>query len=130
MPFDNKSPIWNLPNILTLLRIASIPILVSVLFSPSKSAGFWAAIIFAIGFLINVSHGDEPFRIRLEEAVTEDAVQMPRAFDITAVAADLDGVHFSIRARAADVGVVASSPRPNQSAFPETGDSPIRRSSR
>ena len=48
MPFDNKSPIWNLPNILTLLRIASIPILVSVLFSPSKSAGFWAAVIFAI----------------------------------------------------------------------------------
>ena len=48
MPFDNKSPIWNLPNILTLLRIASIPILVSVLFSPSRSAGFWAAVIFAI----------------------------------------------------------------------------------
>src|SRR5664279_2558080 len=51
MPFDNKSPIWNLPNILTLLRIASIPVLVAVLFSPSRSAGFWAAIIFAIASL-------------------------------------------------------------------------------
>jgi CDP-diacylglycerol--glycerol-3-phosphate 3-phosphatidyltransferase len=48
MPIENRSPIWNLPNILTLLRIASIPVLVAVLFSPSRSAGFWAAFIFAI----------------------------------------------------------------------------------
>ncbi len=44
----SKNPIWNLPNILTLLRIASIPILVVLLFSSSRSAGFWAAIIFAM----------------------------------------------------------------------------------
>jgi CDP-diacylglycerol--glycerol-3-phosphate 3-phosphatidyltransferase len=48
MPLDNKSPIWNLPNILTLLRIASIPVLAVVLLSPSRSAGFWAAVIFAV----------------------------------------------------------------------------------
>jgi CDP-diacylglycerol--glycerol-3-phosphate 3-phosphatidyltransferase len=48
MPLENRSPIWNLPNILTLLRIASIPVLVSILFSPSRSAGLWAAVIFAI----------------------------------------------------------------------------------
>ena len=48
MHFENRSPIWNLPNILTLLRIASIPVLVSVLFSPSRSAGFWAAVIFGV----------------------------------------------------------------------------------
>lgn len=48
MVVDNKSPIWNLPNILTLLRIASIPLMAAILFSPSKSAGFWAAAIFAL----------------------------------------------------------------------------------
>src|SRR5512144_32927 len=48
MPLDNKSPIWNLPNILTLLRIATIPLLVAILFSPSRSAGFWAAAVFAV----------------------------------------------------------------------------------
>jgi CDP-diacylglycerol---glycerol-3-phosphate 3-phosphatidyltransferase len=48
MPFDNKDPVWNLPNILTLLRIASIPVIAAILLSPSKSAGLWAAVIFAI----------------------------------------------------------------------------------
>jgi CDP-diacylglycerol---glycerol-3-phosphate 3-phosphatidyltransferase len=48
MSLDNKDPVWNLPNILTLLRIAAIPVLVVVLFSPSRTAGFWAAVIFAI----------------------------------------------------------------------------------
>lgn len=48
MSLDNKSPIWNLPNILTLLRIAAIPVMVVVLLSPSKAAGFWAAAIFAV----------------------------------------------------------------------------------
>ena len=46
MVVDNKSPIWNIPNILTLLRIASIPVIAAILFSPSRSAGFWAAVIF------------------------------------------------------------------------------------
>ncbi len=44
----SRSPIWNLPNILTLLRIAAIPVLAVVLTSPSRSAGFWAAAIFAL----------------------------------------------------------------------------------
>jgi CDP-diacylglycerol---glycerol-3-phosphate 3-phosphatidyltransferase len=48
MPLDNKNPVWNLPNILTLLRIASIPVIAAILFSSSRSAGLWAAIIFAI----------------------------------------------------------------------------------
>jgi CDP-diacylglycerol---glycerol-3-phosphate 3-phosphatidyltransferase len=48
MSLDNKDPVWNLPNILTLLRIAAIPVLVAFLLSPSKSAGFWAAVIFAV----------------------------------------------------------------------------------
>jgi CDP-diacylglycerol--glycerol-3-phosphate 3-phosphatidyltransferase len=48
MPLDNKDPVWNLPNILTLLRIASIPVIAAILLSPSRSAGFWAAVIFAV----------------------------------------------------------------------------------
>jgi CDP-diacylglycerol--glycerol-3-phosphate 3-phosphatidyltransferase len=50
--------IWNIPNILTLLRIAAIPLLVVLLLpqgegatrvqSQSMSAGFWAAILFAL----------------------------------------------------------------------------------
>jgi CDP-diacylglycerol--glycerol-3-phosphate 3-phosphatidyltransferase len=40
--------IWNIPNILTLLRIAAIPLLVVILFSPSREAGFWAAALFAL----------------------------------------------------------------------------------
>jgi len=48
MPLDNRSPIWNIPNILTLLRIAAIPLLATLLLSPSKEAGFWAAALFAV----------------------------------------------------------------------------------
>jgi CDP-diacylglycerol--glycerol-3-phosphate 3-phosphatidyltransferase len=40
--------IWNIPNILTLMRIAAIPILAVILLSPSREAGFWAAAIFAL----------------------------------------------------------------------------------
>jgi CDP-diacylglycerol--glycerol-3-phosphate 3-phosphatidyltransferase len=41
------NPIWNIPNILTLLRIAAIPLLVVLLFSPSRDSGFWAAALFS-----------------------------------------------------------------------------------
>lgn len=41
-------PILNLPNILTMLRIAAIPLLAGLLLSPSREAGFWAAAVFAI----------------------------------------------------------------------------------
>ena len=44
----NGSPIWNIPNILTLLRIAAIPLLAVLLLSPSREAGFWAAALFAV----------------------------------------------------------------------------------
>jgi CDP-diacylglycerol--glycerol-3-phosphate 3-phosphatidyltransferase len=42
------NPIYNIPNILTLLRIAAIPVLVVLLISPSREAGFWAAALFAV----------------------------------------------------------------------------------
>ncbi|MDD2364990.1 MAG: CDP-diacylglycerol--glycerol-3-phosphate 3-phosphatidyltransferase [Desulfuromonadaceae bacterium] len=40
--------ILNLPNILTLMRIAIIPLLAFLLLSSSRSSGFWAAALFAI----------------------------------------------------------------------------------
>ena len=42
-----RSQIWNLPNILTMLRIAAIPLLCILLLSPDRDAGFWAAALFA-----------------------------------------------------------------------------------
>lgn len=48
MPADNPTAIWNIPNILTLMRIAAIPVIVVLLFSPSMNAGFWAAAVFAL----------------------------------------------------------------------------------
>lgn len=41
------NPIWNIPNILTLMRIAAIPLLAYFLLSPSRDAGFWAAALFS-----------------------------------------------------------------------------------
>lgn len=48
MTDTNVKTIWNIPNILTLLRIALIPVLAVLLLSPSREAGFWAAAVFAI----------------------------------------------------------------------------------
>jgi len=41
-------PILNPPNILTLFRIACIPLLVVLLLSPSRETCFWAAWVFAL----------------------------------------------------------------------------------
>jgi CDP-diacylglycerol---glycerol-3-phosphate 3-phosphatidyltransferase len=41
-------PILNPPNIVTLFRIACIPLMVLFLFSSTRDAGFWAALVFAI----------------------------------------------------------------------------------
>lgn len=46
MPSDEKQ-ILNLPNILTMVRIAAIPLLCILLLSPEREAGFWAAALFA-----------------------------------------------------------------------------------
>lgn len=45
---DQHHSILNLPNILTMMRIAAIPLLALLLMSPSQSAGFWAAVVFAL----------------------------------------------------------------------------------
>ncbi|HEX9873725.1 MAG TPA: CDP-alcohol phosphatidyltransferase family protein, partial [Deferrimonas sp.] len=43
-----RSGLLNLPNLLTLGRIAAIPLLVFFLFFDSPLASFWAAIIFSV----------------------------------------------------------------------------------
>jgi CDP-diacylglycerol--glycerol-3-phosphate 3-phosphatidyltransferase len=48
MPSETRPAIWNLPNILTMLRIALIPVLAVLLMSPSREAAFWAAAVFAV----------------------------------------------------------------------------------
>lgn len=40
--------ILNIPNILTMARIAAIPLLAGLLMSPSQPAGFWAAAVFSL----------------------------------------------------------------------------------
>ena len=48
MPSPAASPILNLPNILTMARIAAIPLLAALLMSPSQPAGFWATVVFSL----------------------------------------------------------------------------------
>jgi CDP-diacylglycerol--glycerol-3-phosphate 3-phosphatidyltransferase len=47
MSRSNPGTILNLPNILTMARIAAIPILCLLLMSPDRENGFWAAALFA-----------------------------------------------------------------------------------
>lgn len=43
-----RSGLLNLPNLLTLARIAAIPLLVVLMLSDSREAGFWAAAVFGL----------------------------------------------------------------------------------
>lgn len=44
----SANPILNTPNVLTMLRIAAIPLMAALLLSPSRQAGFWAAAVFSM----------------------------------------------------------------------------------
>jgi CDP-diacylglycerol--glycerol-3-phosphate 3-phosphatidyltransferase len=48
MSLKEKNPILNLPNFLTIFRIAVIPLLVVILLYPSKTAAFLATLLFAL----------------------------------------------------------------------------------
>jgi len=41
-----RSGLFNLPNLLTLARVAAVPLIVVIMLSDSRDAGFWAAAIF------------------------------------------------------------------------------------
>ena len=43
-----RSGLLNLPNILTLTRVAAVPVLVVLLLFPGREAGFWAALVFSL----------------------------------------------------------------------------------
>jgi CDP-diacylglycerol--glycerol-3-phosphate 3-phosphatidyltransferase len=45
---EERSPILNLPNLLTFFRIALIPVLVILLLYPTRTAGFFATVLFAL----------------------------------------------------------------------------------
>jgi CDP-diacylglycerol---glycerol-3-phosphate 3-phosphatidyltransferase len=47
MPTSTRAQILNLPNILTMVRIAAIPLLCVLLLSPERENCFWAAALFA-----------------------------------------------------------------------------------
>lgn len=53
MFIEEKNPILNVPNLLTFLRIALIPLLVILLLSPSRTSCFFATAIFAIASITN-----------------------------------------------------------------------------
>jgi len=48
MTASAHNPLFNIPNVLTMMRIAAIPILAFLLTSPSRDAGFWAAALFSL----------------------------------------------------------------------------------
>jgi len=58
--------LWNLPNILTLLRIAAIPPFMILLLSPSREAGFWAAAIFSAASLTDWLDGHLARRMNIQ----------------------------------------------------------------
>ncbi len=48
MTKTENNPVFNAPNILTMARIAAIPLLAVLLTSPTREAGFWAAVLFSL----------------------------------------------------------------------------------
>ncbi len=52
-----RSGTLNLPNILTLARVAAIPLLVVLMLSDSREAGFWAAALFGVAAVTDFIDG-------------------------------------------------------------------------
>ncbi len=48
MTTGTNNSVFNPPNMLTMLRIATIPLLAVLLTFPGRAAGFWAAVLFAL----------------------------------------------------------------------------------
>ncbi|MFO7984115.1 MAG: CDP-diacylglycerol--glycerol-3-phosphate 3-phosphatidyltransferase [Desulfuromonadales bacterium] len=44
----NNTGLFNLPNMLTLGRVAAVPVLIVLLFFDTRTAGLWAAVIFSL----------------------------------------------------------------------------------
>lgn len=52
-----RTGILNLPNLLTLARVAAIPLLVVIMLSDSREAGFWAAALFGVAAVTDFIDG-------------------------------------------------------------------------
>jgi CDP-diacylglycerol--glycerol-3-phosphate 3-phosphatidyltransferase len=67
MTYKRSQTIFNLPNTLTLFRIACIPLLVLLLFFPHKTASFLAALVFGLASISDLLDG---FLARRRKLVT------------------------------------------------------------
>lgn len=67
MNHEGKKVIFNLPNSLTLFRIACIPVLVILLFFPHKTTSFLAALVFGLASISDLLDG---FLARRQQLVT------------------------------------------------------------
>jgi CDP-diacylglycerol--glycerol-3-phosphate 3-phosphatidyltransferase len=67
MSEEGKKSIFNLPNSLTLFRIACIPVLVLLLFFPHKATSFLAAVVFGLASISDLLDG---FLARRQQLVT------------------------------------------------------------
>ena len=67
MNHQGKKAIFNLPNTLTLFRIACIPLLVVLLFFPHKTTSFLATLVFALASISDLLDG---FLARRQQLVT------------------------------------------------------------
>lgn len=67
MSEKGKKSIFNLPNSLTLFRVACIPVLVILLFFPHKATSFVAALVFALASISDLLDG---FLARRQQLVT------------------------------------------------------------
>ena len=54
---QEQATIWNIPNLLSIFRILTIPVVVGCLFSPSPLASFLAALVFGIASMTDALDG-------------------------------------------------------------------------
>ncbi len=54
---QRQTVMGNVPNLLTLMRIAAIPLVVGFLFSPDPFSSFWAALLFGIASVTDLLDG-------------------------------------------------------------------------
>ncbi len=52
-----RTGLLNLPNLLTLARVAAIPVVMVLMLSDSRSSGMWAAFIFTIAAITDFVDG-------------------------------------------------------------------------
>jgi CDP-diacylglycerol--glycerol-3-phosphate 3-phosphatidyltransferase len=67
MSENGKKSIFNLPNSLTLFRVACIPVLIILLFFPHKTTSFLAALVFGLASISDLLDG---FLARRQQLVT------------------------------------------------------------